>query len=180
MRIIGGSLKGRRFQPPSNFKGRPTTDYARESLFNILQHKFEIQDADTFDLFAGSGAVSYELASRGASTVRAIELSGNSCSFIRTTALSFGITQIIPVKADVFSWLAQTRETWDIVFADPPYDLPRLKELPKLIKEKGIVRKSGIFIMEHGPDHSFAGAEGLFDERTYGHVNFSFFNFDEA
>ncbi|MFM1931183.1 MAG: hypothetical protein RL226_486 [Bacteroidota bacterium] len=179
MRIIGGSHKGRRFNPPASYTGRPTTDYARESLFNILHHRYDVRDAMVLDLFAGVGSVSYEFASRGAARVTAIEQDVRAVKFISQTATSFGLSAIAPLRGDVFNWLKTSRAKWDVVFADPPYDLEKLTSLPEMVKACDMLNPDGLFILEHGPDHSFADHEHCFDERKYGHVHFSFFNFEQ-
>ncbi len=177
MRIIGGSLKGRRFSPPRHFKGRPTTDFGREGLFNLLRSRLELDGLEALDLFAGSGAVSYELASRGAVSVTAIEQDSGVCRYIQKQAQDFGLDAIRVVRADVFAFLGRAMTQYELVFADPPYTDPRLETLPDLVREAGLVAKGGLFILEHGDRRDFSAAEGFVEMRKYGHVHFSFFDF---
>ena len=177
MRIIGGSLKGRRFSPPRHFKGRPTTDFGREGLFNLLRSRLELDGLEALDLFAGSGAVSYELASRGAVSVTAIEQDSGACRYIQKQAQDFGLDGIRVVRADAFAFLGRAMTQYELVFADPPYTDPRLETLPDLIREAGLVAKGGLFILEHGDRRDFSEAEGFVEMRKYGHVHFSFFDF---
>lgn len=177
MRIIGGSLKGRRFSPPRHFKGRPTTDFGREGLFNLLRSRLELDGLEALDLFAGSGAVSFELASRGAVSVTAIEQDSGACRYIQKQAQDFGLDAIRVVRADVFAFLGRAMTQYELVFADPPYTDPRLETLPDLVREAGLVTKGGLFILEHGDRRDFSAAEGFVEMRKYGHVHFSFFDF---
>jgi len=177
VRIIGGSLKGRRFSPPRHFKGRPTTDFGREGLFNLLRSRLELDGLEALDLFAGSGAVSYELASRGAVSVTAIEQDSGSCRYIQKQALDFGLDAIRVVRADAFAFLGRAMTQYELVFADPPYTDPRLETLPDLVREAGLVAKGGLFILEHGDRRDFSEAGGFVEMRKYGHVHFSFFDF---
>ena len=177
MRIIGGSLKGRRFSPPRHFKGRPTTDFGREGLFNLLRSRLELDGLEALDLFAGSGAVSYELASRGAVSVTAIEQDSGACRYIQKQAQDFGLDAIRVVRADVFAFLGRAMTQYELVFADPPYTDARLETLPDLVREAGLVAKGGLFILEHGDRRDFSETEGFVEMRKYGHVHFSFFDF---
>ena len=177
MRIIGGSLKGRRFSPPRHFKGRPTPDFGREGLFNLLRSRLELDGLEALDMFAGSGAVSYELASRGVVSVTAIEQDSGACRYIQKQAQDFGLDAIRVVRADVFAFLGRAMTQYELVFADPPYTDPRLETLPHLVREAGLVAKGGLFILEHGDRRDFSAAEGFVEMRKYGHVHFSFFDF---
>ncbi len=178
MRIIGGKLKGRKFQPSAKFKGRPTTDFAREALFNILTHRVDLSGCRVLDLFAGTGALSYEFASRGASAVTSVEKDFTSCSFIRATMREFGITGSAVVRDDVYRFLTLPQQVYDVVVADPPYDDQHLEQLPKRIKASGCLREGGLFILEHGAEHKFNEEEGFDETRRYGAVHFSFFTFE--
>jgi len=177
VRIIGGSLKGRRFSPPRHFKGRPTTDFGREGLFNLLRSRLDLDGLDALDLFAGSGAVSYELASRGAVSVTAIEQDGGACRYIQQQARDFGFDGIRVVRADAFAFLQRAMTQFDLVFADPPYTDPRLETLPDLVREGGLVTQGGLFVLEHGDRCDFSEVDGFVEMRKYGHVHFSFFDF---
>lgn len=177
MRVIGGRLKGRRFAPPRHFKGRPTTDFGREGLFNLLRSRLHLDGLEALDLFAGSGAVSYELASRGAVSVTAVEMDAGSCRYIQKQAQDFGLDAIRVLRADAFAFLGKAMTQFDLVFADPPYTEPRLEELPSLVRTAGLVAPGGLFVLEHGDRRDFAEAEGFVEMRKYGHVHFSFFDF---
>ncbi len=179
MRIVGGELSGRRFEPPAKGPARPTTDRAREGLFNILAHLFPLENARVLDLFAGSGGVSYESLSRGAAAVVAVEQHRASADFIKKTAATFGMAGRLTVHtADVFKFLSRaTGSTFDLVFADPPYELPRMGSLPGLILDSGLLAAAGIFILEHRTGTRDFGAHPLcFREATYGEATFAFFS----
>jgi len=137
----------------------------------------ELDGLEALDLFAGSGAVSYELASRGAVSVTAIEQDSGACRYIQKQAQDFGLDAIRVVRADVFAFLGRAMTQYELVFADPPYTDPRLDTLPDLVREAGLVAKGGLFILEHGDRRDFSVAEGFVEMRKYGHVHFSFFDF---
>ncbi len=175
MRIIGGKYKGRRIDPPANLKARPTTDFAREGLFNILNNRVDFETVTVLDLFSGTGSISYEFASRGAALVHLVEKDVRHISGIRRIIRELGIENIKPVHIDVKAFLKTCTEKYDIVFADPPYELPWLRDLPELVTGSGVIRPDGFFILEH-PKHLSFNDHGLFFEhRNYGGVNFSFF-----
>ena len=177
MRIIGGRLKGRRFSPPRHFKGRPTTDFGREGLFNLLRSRLDLDGLEALDLFAGSGAVSFELASRGAVSVTSIEQDAGACRYISQQSRDFEFDGIRVVRADVYAFLSRAMTQFELVFADPPYTDPRLGTLPELIRESGLVAKGGLFVLEHGDKRNFKETPGFVEMRKYGHVHFSFFDF---
>ena len=177
MRVIGGRLKGRRFSPPRHFKGRPTTDFGREGLFNLLRSRLDLEGLEALDLFAGSGAVSYELASRGAVSVTAVEMDAGSCRYIQKQAQDFGLDAIRVLRADAFAFLGKAMTQFDLVFADPPYTEARLDTLPGLVRDAGIVADGGLFVLEHGDRRDFSEESGFVEMRKYGHVHFSFFDF---
>lgn len=170
-------MKGRRFSPPRHFKGRPTTDFGREGLFNLLRSRLELEGLEALDLFAGSGAVSFELASRGAVSVTSVEKDAGSCRYIQKQAGEFGLDAIRVLRADAFAFLGKAMTQFDLVFADPPYTEPRLPELPGLVREAGLVASGGLFVLEHGDRSDFSEEEGFVEMRKYGHVHFSFFDF---
>ena len=176
MRIIGGSLKGRRFSPPRHFKGRPTTDFGREGLFNLLRSRIDLDGVEALDLFAGSGAVSYELASRGAVAVTAIEQDAGACRYIQQQARDFELDAIRVVRADAFAFLSKAMTQFELVFADPPYTEPKLETLPGLVRDAGLVAPGGLFVLEHGDRRDFSEEPGFVEMRKYGHVHFSFFD----
>lgn len=176
MRIVGGTHRGRIISPPSNFKARPTTDFAKENLFNMLTNYFDFEEVSLLDLFSGTGSISYEAASRGAERVLSVE--GNSLHqrFIANTIKSLGLDSIQSVRSNVFTFLKSSfTEQFDVIFADPPYDLAELDTLPKLILDKGILREDGLLVFEHSADYDFSQNERFWQHRHYGSVNFSLF-----
>lgn len=175
MRIIAGTLKGRRLNPPDNLPVRPTTDMARESLFNILNNYVDYEECDAMDLFAGTGAVSFEFISRGVKSMTSIEINNQCTDFIKATAQRLNIHNIHVVRADVFDLLKRAYKKFDIVFADPPYAHPDLAKLPDLVFEKEILTDDGIFILEHPREFSFEEHPHFWQHRAYGKVNFTFF-----
>lgn len=175
MRIIGGRLKGKTVNPPQNYKARPTTDFAREGLFNILDNEYEFQDLKVLDLFGGTGAISFEFASRGASRVYCVEMVRENASFIKTEAARLGLDNVTMVRDNVFDFIPICHEKFDIVFADPPYALEGLETLPDKVLSQGIVHPGCYFILEHGDEHSFTEHPRFVKERCYGRVHFSFF-----
>jgi len=175
LRIIGGRYRGRRINPPSNFKARPTTDFAREGLFNILNNRIDFESVIVLDLFSGTGSISYEFASRGAEAVHLVEKDMRHISGIKNILKELDLENVKPIHIDVRSYLKTCSVKYDIVFADPPYELKWLKELPDLVTEAGILKEDGFFILEHPRDISFANHRLFFEHRNYGGVNFSFF-----
>jgi 16S rRNA (guanine(966)-N(2))-methyltransferase RsmD len=175
LRIIGGKYKGRRIDPPSNFKARPTTDFAREGLFNILNNRIDFESAAVLDLFSGTGSISYEFASRGAESVHLVEKDMRHITGIKRIIREFEIKNIKPVHIDVKAFLKTCTAKYDIVFADPPYDLPWLKDLPELVSGSGVIKEDGFFILEHPKALNFKDHRLFFEHRNYGGVNFSFF-----
>jgi len=175
LRIIGGKYKGRRIVPPGNFKARPTTDFAREGLFNILNNRIDFESVIVLDLFSGTGSISYEFASRGAAEVHLVEKDKLHISGIRRIINEIGFENIKPIHIDVKAYLKTCSVKYDIVFADPPYDLKWLKELPDLVSEAGVIKEDGFFVLEHPRGLSFKDHILFFEHRNYGGVNFSFF-----
>ena len=176
MRIIGGTHRGRRINPPSNFKARPTTDFAREGLFNILNNRVDFETIDVLDLFAGTGSISYEFASRGVKSVHLVEKDINHISGIKKILKDMDLQNVRPVHIDVKAYLKTCSVKYDIVFADPPYELSWLQELPEIVTQAGVIKEGGVFILEHPRDLSFTHHKLFFEHRNYGGVNFSFFN----
>jgi 16S rRNA (guanine(966)-N(2))-methyltransferase RsmD len=176
VRIISGILRGKQIRPPGNFKARPTTDFAKESLFNILVHQYDMQEMDVLDLFSGTGSISYEFASRGARSVLAIELAPVHFRFIQETARDLQLEQLSVIRADVFKYLKKPVEPFDIIFADPPYDHSRLSEIPDLVLSSDILNEGGLFILEHPGNYSFTAHPRFQQQRKYGGVNLSFFS----
>lgn len=175
MRIIGGKLKGRTINPPMGYSARPTTDYAREALFNMLDNNWEFDDLKVLDLFGGTGAVSYEFASRGVGRVWSVEMNRDNAQFIRSEAARLGLKNVTAVHENVFDFLGICHEKFDIVFADPPYALEGLDTIPDKVFEAGILHPDCWFILEHGGDYNFENHPHFFKEKQYGRVHFSFF-----
>ncbi len=177
MRIIGGKYRGRRIIPPSGFKARPTTDFAREGLFNILNNRIDFETVNVLDLFSGTGSISYEFASRGAASVHLVEKDIKHIAGIRHIIKDMGFENIKPVHIDVMAYLKTCSVKYDMVFADPPYDLSWLKELPDLVMDSDIINENGFFILEHPRGLNFNNHRLFFEHRNYGGVNFSFFKY---
>ena len=176
MRIIGGKYRGRKILPPANLKARPTTDFARESLFNILNNRIDFESVKVLDLFSGTGSISYEFASRGAEIVHLVEKDLKHFTGIKRIIKDMGFTNIRPIHIDVKAYLKTCSFRYDIVFADPPYDLPWLSELPDLVIQSDILNEDGFFILEHPRKLDFKGHTFFSEHRNYGSVNFSFFS----
>ncbi len=176
MRIIAGEYGGRKFNPPSKMPHtRPTTDIAKEGLFNVLQHQLDMEGLKTLDLFGGTGNISYELASRGADDLTLVEKDNNMFEFIKKTIEQFKIEGIKPIKMDVFKYILQCTDQYDFIFAGPPYALTTIDELPKLVIEKKLLKPGGIFVLEHTPRNDYKTFEGYKMEKNYGTTIFSFF-----
>lgn len=175
MRIISGKYRGKQIRPPKNFKARPTTDFAKESLFNILLNNYDPEELDVLDLFAGTGSITYEFASRGARSIVTIEREQASYNFIRTTCQEMEMEMVNVIRGDAFRFLKRPYQAFDIIFADPPYDHPLLDKLPDLIFETEILSPGGTFILEHPGSYSFTSHDHFQQQRKYGGVNFSFF-----
>ena len=176
MRVISGKYKRRTFEVPRNFKARPTTDFAKENLFNVLNNLIDLEEcSDVLDLFAGTGSISLEFVSRGCGRVISVEREPPHHTHIYKIKEQLKETNWIPLRADVFRYIEKCHDTFDIVFADPPYALTRLAELPDLILSKGMLKEGGMLILEHGKDNSFAEHPCFVQERVYGSVHFSFF-----
>jgi 16S rRNA (guanine966-N2)-methyltransferase len=175
VRIIGGKLSGRRIEVSNGFNARPTTDFAREALFNILNNHFDFDSIGILDLFCGTGSLSFEFASRGCENIDLVDTNGKSLQLITKLAGEMEIKGIHPVKMDVFNFIRICRKKYDIVLADPPYELNNITGIPDLILKHGMLNTGGWFILEHGKSNSFKDHPGFFDERKYGAVHFSFF-----
>jgi len=160
---------------PHGFKARPTTDFAKESLFNILFNYFNFEDKDILDLFSGSGGISYEFASRGCASVTAIEKDFRHYNYIRTVVEKLKIEEITPLKLDVFKYLQECHAQYNIIFADPPYDLEGIESIPELVFEKNLLKEEGMLVVEHPKTIDFSKHERFILHKHYGSVNFSFF-----
>jgi 16S rRNA (guanine(966)-N(2))-methyltransferase RsmD len=176
MRIISGSLGGRRFQPPAKMPHtRPTTDIAKEGLFNMLQNNLEFESLKTLDLFGGTGSISYELASRGVPDLTIVEKDNQMFDYIRKTAADLKIANMKFVKSEVFRFIDQCHEKFDFIFAGPPYALQTIDELPRRIFEKGLLNEEGWFILEHTPRNNYETTPYFRSARNYGTTVFSIF-----
>lgn len=176
MRIIGGEYGGRRFNPPAHMPHtRPTTDIAKEGLFNVLQHQLDFEQLKTLDLFGGTGSISYELASRGVRDLTIVEKDPVMADFIKKTSAALQIENIRIIKTDVFRFIEQCTEKYDFIFAGPPYALAAIDELPKRIFEKQLLKKEGRFVLEHTPRNNYASFPFFKAERNYGTTVFTTF-----
>jgi 16S rRNA (guanine(966)-N(2))-methyltransferase RsmD len=176
MRIIGGELGGRKIAPPSKMPyTRPTTDIAKEGLFNIIENNLDISSLKTLDLFGGTGSISYELASRGARALTVVEKDAAMYEFIKKTAAMLGLTNITVIRSDVFKYIEQCGETFDFIFAGPPYALTSIDQIPVEIFKKGLLNIGGWFVLEHTPRNNYKSFIGYSTERNYGTTVFSFF-----
>ncbi|MDE5987711.1 MAG: RsmD family RNA methyltransferase [Prevotella sp.] len=175
MRIITGIYKGRRFDIPRTFKARPTTDFAKENIFNVIQGYMDLEDTVALDLFAGTGSISLELISRGCRQVISVEGDRDHASFIRQCLQKLDDDACSIVRGDVFRFLKSCRQQFDFIFADPPYALKELPEIPGLVLDKGILAEGGIFVFEHGKQYDFSSHPRFLEHRSYGSVNFTLF-----
>jgi 16S rRNA (guanine966-N2)-methyltransferase len=176
MRIIGGELGGRKINPPNKMPyTRPTTDIAKEGLFNIIENNLEISELKTLDLFGGTGSISYELASRGAVDQTIVEKDVRMYEFIKKTIRQLGIEHLNMIKMDVFKFIDQCTEQFDFIFAGPPYALTNIDDLPKLIFEKNLLKPKGWFVLEHEPRNDYKKFPFYKMERNYGTTIFSIF-----
>lgn len=175
MRIIRGKYGRRRFDVPTNITARPTTDYARESIFNVIENLVDLDGLTALDLFAGTGAVSFEFLSRGCSSVTSVEKASTQFNFINKVKKLLGDDNITAIKGDVYRFMGSCTRTFDIIFADPPYDLPTLPELPAAILASGMVKEGTIVIVEHSKHNDFSMLPQFMQHRAYGKVNFSIF-----
>ncbi|PBQ34483.1 16S rRNA (guanine(966)-N(2))-methyltransferase RsmD [Sphingobacteriaceae bacterium] len=174
MRIIGGTHKGKVIKVAKDLPVRPTTDFAKEGLFNILTNKVDFEELTVLDLFSGTGHISLEFASRGAKEIVAVDKHFKCAGFLRATSkeLNFNINAL---KNDVFDFLKNSTSKFDLIFADPPYDLPEIPNIHKLVFERGLLKENGMLIIEHGQRTKLEGLQGFTKLRNYGNVNFSFF-----
>ena len=175
MRIITGIYKGRHFDIPRSFKARPTTDFAKENIFNVLTQYVDFDGAEALDLFSGTGSISLELVSRGCQTVVSVEMDRDHHRFIQECLKKLNTEACIPIRGDVFRFVKSCRQQYDFIFADPPYALKELPQIPDLVLQKGILKEDGIFVFEHGKDHDFSDHPNFIEHRQYGSVNFTLF-----
>lgn len=176
MRIIGGEWGGRRFTPPAKMPyTRPTTDVAKEGLFNVLQNNLQFSELKSLDLFGGTGSISYELASRGVQDLTIVEKDHAMFDFIKRTAGNLGLNHLHLVKMDVFKFMLQCREKYNFIFAGPPYALATIDDIPRIIFEKELLLPGGWFVLEHTPRNNYTGYTGFVQQRNYGTTVFSIF-----
>jgi 16S rRNA (guanine(966)-N(2))-methyltransferase RsmD len=176
VRIISGKYRGKQIHPPKDLKARPTTDFAKESLFNILIHQLDFLELDILDLFSGTGSITYEFASRGVRSVVAVEMAPVHFRFIQKTCNDLDMDQVTVIKEDAFRYLRNPYQSFDIVFADPPYNHPRLAEIPDLVLSSELLAVDGLFILEHPASFTFNAHPRFFQQRKYGSVNFTMFS----
>lgn len=175
MRIVGGKYRGRVFNPDKRFTARPTTDIAKEALFNILANRYDLSEMKILDLFSGTGSIGYEFLSREASEVTFVEKDPHHVRFIRKTIELLKAENARIIQDDVFRFLKNTPYKFDLIFADPPFDFPFLPEVPPAIFNSDILSENGVLIVEHSKNHNFTKLPNFEDLRKYGKVNFSFF-----
>lgn len=176
MRIISGIYGRRRFSVPSSFSARPTTDFAKENLFNIINNITDLEDMEALDLFAGTGSISFELISRGCRKVTAIEKNNAHASFIAKVAKELKTDALNLIRGDVLRYLQSAKkQSFDFIFADPPYNLKKLPEVAELVIKNDLLRDGGIFVMEHPKTNDFSNLPYFSQHRVYGSVNFSIF-----
>lgn len=180
IRIIAGDFKGRRISAPKNLPVRPTTDFAKEAMFNILRNKFEFENIRALDLFCGTGNISYELASRGTTDITAVDIDAGCIRFVKDTAHMLGMKSIQALNYDVFKFVKKQTQQWDLIFADPPYTLDRIPEIPELILAQNILTPGGWLVVEHPPRMKFNPDLPLIEARSYGKVNFAIFGTPES
>ncbi len=179
MRIIRGKYGRRRFDVPRNITARPTTDFARENIFNVLENMRDFDGCSALDLFAGTGAISLEFLSRGCEKVVAVEMAATQANFIRSVKQKLNADGLTVLKTDVFRFLETCSEQFDFIFADPPYDHPRFAEIPRLILESRMLKPGTVVVIEHNKTHDFSSLPGFLQHRAYGSVNFSIFEIGE-
>lgn len=175
MRIISGKYRGRTITPPRNLRARPTTDFAKENLFNVLTNIVDFEELDVLDLFSGTGSISYEFASREARSVTSVEINSVHHNFIRQTARDLKFENFYAVKANVFLYLKSCSKQFDLIFSDAPYDLEGSEEVVTLVFERELLKDDGFLIFEHSKDKDFSEHPYFWQSRSYGSVQFSFF-----
>lgn len=175
MRIIRGKYGRRRFDVPKNITARPTTDFARENIFNVIENYVDLDGLDALDLFAGTGAVSFEFLSRGCHTVTAVEKAATQQRFIQKVADELGDKNLLLVRGDALRYIASAPRAYDVVWADPPYDMPGFADIPGMILGSALVKPGTLVIIEHNKSHDFSSLPGFREHRSYGSVNFSIF-----
>jgi len=180
MRIISGKYRGKKLRPPQIPNLRPTTDYAKESLFNLLGNRIDLEDIRFLDLFAGTGNISFELMSRGAEGGLCVDISLASDKYRHRMIKEMGLKGLRSVKSEAFKFIRNCPEQFDLIFCDPPYDLKRLQDIPEAIFTSSLLKEDGLLVVEHPEEHTFGRTPHFQEHRRYGRVNFSFFSLEEA
>lgn len=175
MRIIGGNLRGKKITPPANYQARPTTDFAKEGLFNILSNEFDFEELSVLDLFSGTGSISFEFASRGCRDIISIEMNPLHTRFIKQCAAQFKIEGMQVTRYNAFEFIDICKKRFDIIFADPPYSIQGLESIPGRIFDKGLVKEGGYLILEHPGIYDYNQMPNFVKEKRYGNVHFSLF-----
>jgi len=176
MRIISGIYKSRRFPIPANFRARPTTDFARENIFNVIHNLMDLQGTTALDLFSGTGSIGFELISRGCNQVVCVEKDAYHIAFIRKVKDELQADGLVIIKGDAWGYIKTCNLTFDFIFADPPYTMKELGNVPQFILSHNLLKPGGIFVMEHPTAYDFSAIKGFNQRRIYGAVNFSLFN----
>ncbi len=175
MRIIRGKYGRRRFDVPTNISARPTTDFARENIFNVIENYIDLEGLDALDIFAGTGAVSFEFLSRGCRSVTSVEKAATQQKFITKVARELGDSNLNLVRGDALRYISAAPRSFDVIFADPPYDMDGFADIPGAVLNSGLVKSGTLFIIEHNKTHDFSALPGFREHRAYGSVNFSIF-----
>lgn len=179
MRIISGKYGRRRFDVPTNITARPTTDMARENIFNVLGNLIDLEGLTALDLFAGTGAISFEFLSRECASVTSVEKASTQFNFIKKVSSQLGCDNHTIIKGDVFRFIGSCQQKFDVIFADPPYDLPQLPDLPRMILESKMLKPGTLIIVEHSKANDFSALPHFVQHRNYGKVNFTIFQIPE-
>lgn len=175
MRIISGIHRGRNINPPKNLPVRPTTDFAKESLFNIFNNNFDYEELAVLDLFSGTGGITYEFSSRGTENITAVDSNFKCFSFIKKVTEDLNMRGVHVFKSDVFTFLNKTKQKFDIIFADPPYELAEIPNIPDTVFRNNLLKDNGWLIVEHSIKTDLSEKPFFKEKRTYGNVNFSIF-----
>lgn len=175
MRIISGKFKGRRIEVPGKITARPTTDFAKEGLFNLLNNRIEFEGLEVLDLFAGTGSIGIEFVSRGATSVVSVEIDKKHCSNIRQVCSILGVNNLMLMQTDVFRFITSAKYSYNLIFADPPYVLTNLRDIPDMILAAGLLKDEGLLVLEHSSKNDFSQHLRFSSHRNYGNVHFSFF-----
>ncbi len=175
MRIIRGTHKGRVIKVPKNFKARPTTDFAKENIFNVIENNFYLDEINVLDLFSGSGGISFEFSSRGSCGIDLVEKDMVHYSYIKKTIDNLDLKNISTIKGDAFKYLEKSIKTYDIIFADPPYEMKGIEKIPELVFERKLLKEEGWLILEHSKNTKLSYTQNLIDHRAYGSVNFAIY-----